>query len=629
MIITHKLKMSLEEAGTPQRLEMPLGDISARQINLLLYSRQKPWTIPENVTVLIRYKKPDGTVGEYDTMPDGTAAWSAEGNALSLSVAPQVLTAVGVVQMYAALYLEDKVLHTFTVEIAVKAPFVSYLGGADLGSQDYYYVTHILRGPVAAQTGDVLLAGGVDDYGHVTEVHAKNLETLVNENFDLVLSSPQTLDDHQKWQARKNIDAQERLTRSNLSAETYLVGTEENFSAFNGLLYWECCDRQDWVSEFKKYSFVCTVEVDGQLYTIDRSDCDAVDASYNGNQRWLFRAQAIPELGTLVWVGNGMNPISGQTNDKLCIGCAADRVISFEIYALGAEVVSASPVMSVNGLLPDWNGNVLLPKEKTVKYAAQTLSDAQKAQARSNIAAAPGGYGWGESQAAAIPNDDANNAVITGMYRASSTAVNVPSNCKMVFVQAASSGYIFQTAYCEDGSAAMRICDHDDWSAWNWINKKKVYERIATITVTADENGVLPQYVTFEANSDGKAFALTDFMVRAYAGFADGAQSTLYMNVNNDSVIVNGTIPSISTSCRYFNVFFRREADGCKRVEYTTSMLSEQLYNAQATISNLRLIPPMSAVANAPITKIDIFTQTGTTKAWVEGSTFELWGVRE
>lgn len=82
---------------------------------------------------------------------------------------------------------------------------------------------------------------------------------------------------------------------------------------------------------------------------------------------------------------------------------------------------------------------------------------------------APGGYGWGEAKAAAMPDGDANNALETGLYRAGK-AVNTPDDCVLVFTQAVSTGCVYQTAYCADGKMAMRIFDHDFWSEWNYLN---------------------------------------------------------------------------------------------------------------------------------------------------------------
>lgn len=262
-------------------------------------------------------------------------------------------------------------------------------------------------------------------------------------------------------------------------------------------------------------------------------------------------------------------------------------------------------------------------------YEAQTLTDSQKAQARENIGAAPDGYGWGKKSAAVLPGGDANNAVMTGLYIAGSNAVNVPANCKLIFTQAANNAFTYQMAYCTDGTAAMRMLDHDVWDSWSVFHQNaKTYEKIAAITVAPDADGSLPKHVIFSQDQGGKAFALTDFMIKAYAGFADGNKSTLYMNVNGSGVITNGAIGSISTACRSFQIFFRREENGFKRVEYTSSMMSDGYYNPQAGIENSRLIPPVSTVAALPVTNVDLYTETGDTKAWVDGSTFELWGIR-
>ena len=85
-------------------------------------------------------------------------------------------------------------------------------------------------------------------------------------------------------------------------------------------------------------------------------------------------------------------------------------------------------------------------------------------------AAAPGGYGWGETTAAKIPDDDADMALATGLYRTTTDTVNTPDNCNLVFALAVSSGFVYQTAYCTDGTVSMRINDHDNWSEWERIS---------------------------------------------------------------------------------------------------------------------------------------------------------------
>ena len=204
MEITHKLKMNLEEEERLQSLEMPLGDVNTRRIELFLYANNKPWIIPEEATVVIRYKKPDGTVGEYDTLPNGTKAWTISENMLILLLAPQMLTVAGKVTVYACLYLEEQVAQTFGLEILVKAPVA---GMRSVNSADYVYMTNVLRGPVTAREGLILTAGKVDDQGRVTEVGTVEAGTLVDENGSAVLYKGQSLTGDQKIQARANIEA--------------------------------------------------------------------------------------------------------------------------------------------------------------------------------------------------------------------------------------------------------------------------------------------------------------------------------------------------------------------------------------------------------------------------------------
>lgn len=157
------------------------------------------------------------------------------------------------------------------------------------------------------------------------------------------------------------------------------------------------------------------------------------------------------------------------------------------------------------------------------------------------------------------------------------------------------------------------------------VGGKKVYELISSVTLEEDD---LKGRVTFIEDGNGNPFELTDFIIKVNAGFVDGTQSTLYMNVNGNAVIVNGSVPSISTGLRGFNIYFREEPDGFKRVEYTNSMIGTNIYNAQANIARTQLIPPMAGVANLPITSIALFLGNGATNEFVVGSTFELWGVR-
>ena len=159
------------------------------------------------------------------------------------------------------------------------------------------------------------------------------------------------------------------------------------------------------------------------------------------------------------------------------------------------------------------------------------------------------------------------------------------------------------------------------------LPKEKQYEPIAEIFVSEKETTATR--VVFTIDENGSAFSLTDFFIRANAGFVDGTKSTLYMYVNGKAVVINGSVPSVNNTLdRGFSIYFRQEPDGFWRVEYTNSMMGTNLFNPQAVIANSRLIPPVENLVGSLVTNIEIYLSGGDTNGFVAGSTFELWGVR-
>ena len=95
MYVKHKLEIDLSGQAVMPRVDMVEGDQYTRQLELSLLCGGESWEIPEDVHAAVRFRKPDGTGGEYDSLPDGSPAWSASGNVLTVELAPQVLSCPG------------------------------------------------------------------------------------------------------------------------------------------------------------------------------------------------------------------------------------------------------------------------------------------------------------------------------------------------------------------------------------------------------------------------------------------------------------------------------------------------------------------------------------------------------
>lgn len=75
------------------------GDSLSRQLTLTLIDGDKPWTPPAGALPVVRYGKPDGTCGFYDTLENGQSAVSVSGNIATVTLAEQALTVPGNVAM--------------------------------------------------------------------------------------------------------------------------------------------------------------------------------------------------------------------------------------------------------------------------------------------------------------------------------------------------------------------------------------------------------------------------------------------------------------------------------------------------------------------------------------------------
>lgn len=180
MIITHKIKMDLTEGGACAYISTVQDDQYSRNVELELLHSGVPWTIPEDVQAVISYCKFDGTVGQYDCLPDGSAAWSVSENFLTAALAPQVLTAQGKVIMAVKLIRGKQVLNTFSFTVDVRGnPGTGITQGEGETSENYLNV--VLSGKLDRTGWTPNQYLGTDENGTVVEKEAADALPAVTE----------------------------------------------------------------------------------------------------------------------------------------------------------------------------------------------------------------------------------------------------------------------------------------------------------------------------------------------------------------------------------------------------------------------------------------------------------------
>lgn len=102
MQITQSIDLNLSIDGVPPQLHMPQGD-GGRIISASLWDGATIYSPPDGTMCMLRFRKPDGTGGLYDTAEDGTKI-SLANNVATIPVALQVLAVGGPVHCQVELY---------------------------------------------------------------------------------------------------------------------------------------------------------------------------------------------------------------------------------------------------------------------------------------------------------------------------------------------------------------------------------------------------------------------------------------------------------------------------------------------------------------------------------------------
>ena len=140
MIITSKIQTDLVLCGETPVAQAVQDDKYSRNLEISLFSDGIPWEIPADAKAVVRYAKPDGTGGSYDTLPDGSAACSVSGNVITAALAPQVCTVSGLVRLAICLMQTEAEINTFAINLIVQRN-----PGIDTESEDYTNMTAYVK----------------------------------------------------------------------------------------------------------------------------------------------------------------------------------------------------------------------------------------------------------------------------------------------------------------------------------------------------------------------------------------------------------------------------------------------------------------------------------------------------
>lgn len=137
------------------------NDRATRKLICQMVDGGTPWVAGGNIYAAIRFLKPDGTGGFYDTDDNGNPAIAFNGSQATLTLAEQVLTVPGTVYLELNIYnSQSERLTTFAFVLNVEA---SVLSDATIISSNYY---NILTQQIADILGSIGAVAGLTADAH-------------------------------------------------------------------------------------------------------------------------------------------------------------------------------------------------------------------------------------------------------------------------------------------------------------------------------------------------------------------------------------------------------------------------------------------------------------------------------
>jgi hypothetical protein len=118
MELINKITIDMVRKGAAPILYAVQGESYTRVIEAKLFQNGYPVNT-ENTAISFAYKKPDGTSGWYDTLPNGESAATKIDGGVSVKLAPQVLTVAGIVDCVIRLETIDGSARATTFNLSI------------------------------------------------------------------------------------------------------------------------------------------------------------------------------------------------------------------------------------------------------------------------------------------------------------------------------------------------------------------------------------------------------------------------------------------------------------------------------------------------------------------------------
>ena len=180
MKVTSQITVDLLHPNVATLVYAKQADQQSRFISAALLEGSQPWTPPTGALTAVRYRKPDGTIGWYDTTENKAAAVTMNGHVATIQLAAQALTVSGDVYIELEFYTQSaEKLSSFAWVLAVEASAVS---DGEIESSDYFNVLAETLAEIAKALPDIQKASEYAQAAAQSATQATDAKTAAEES---------------------------------------------------------------------------------------------------------------------------------------------------------------------------------------------------------------------------------------------------------------------------------------------------------------------------------------------------------------------------------------------------------------------------------------------------------------
>lgn len=318
MNINQTAALNLSESITPPTLRMAQDDANTRTIKASLWDGAQPFSIPSECVCMVRFGKPDGTGGLYDTTEGGQKV-SYSGNVVTAPVAAQMLAVAGAVKAQIDIYgggekQQAEKLATFRFRVEVEP---SAYADAKIISSDYYNV-------LSSQIAAAIEAGAKADQAIQAAQQATEAASSASQSQTAAASSAQSASQSAQTASSAASSATSAKTAAESAQEAAQAAKESAASSASAA-------AQDAQSATQAAAAAMQDADDSEAWAVGKrngADVPSTDPAYHNNAKYYKdQAQAV--------VGDKVDSFNGRT------GAVTPQAGDYT-----AEMVGAQPLLT-------------------------------------------------------------------------------------------------------------------------------------------------------------------------------------------------------------------------------------------------------------------------------------------